>query len=111
MYFWTVRLLTRMPSLSSSPRMRSAPQRRLSAAIERMRVTVSRGTRGNGARERHRQRAEADTMPPEQCGRLHDEESFAPGGCDGRQGHGDDAVDAPEARARHRAFQHDELVA
>ena len=33
MYCWTVRLLTRMPSLSSSPRIRSAPHRPLAVAM------------------------------------------------------------------------------
>ncbi len=33
MCFWTVRLLTRIPSLSSSPRIRSAPQSAFSVAI------------------------------------------------------------------------------
>src|SRR6266568_775 len=41
MYFWIVRLLTRTPILSNSPRMRSAPQRRLLAAISRISPTVS----------------------------------------------------------------------
>src|SRR5260221_7221821 len=41
MYFWIVRLLTRSPSLSNSPRMRSAPHRRLSLAISLIKVTVS----------------------------------------------------------------------
>ena len=58
MYFWMVRLLTRMPSLSSSPRMRSAPQRRFSRSIRWMSWTVSGTRRGSHRRERdlHRQK-------------------------------------------------------
>ena len=41
MYFWTVRLQTRSPSLSSSPLIRSAPQSRLAVAILRMSAMVS----------------------------------------------------------------------
>ena len=40
-YFWMVRLLTRISSLRSSPRMRSAPQSRLLAAISLINVIVS----------------------------------------------------------------------
>ena len=41
MYFWIVRLQTRRPSLSHSPRIRSAPHRRLSRAISLINSTVS----------------------------------------------------------------------
>jgi len=41
MYFWMVRLQTRMPSLRSSPRMRSAPHSRWLLAISCIKVTVS----------------------------------------------------------------------
>lgn len=40
-YFWTVRFDTRMPSFSSSPRMRSAPQSLFSRAIRWMSSRVS----------------------------------------------------------------------
>jgi hypothetical protein len=46
MYFWMVRLQTRRPSFSSSPRMRSAPQSRLSAAIRLIKAMVSAATLG-----------------------------------------------------------------
>ena len=39
--FWMVRLLTRISSLSNSPRMRSAPQSRLFAAISLIKLIVS----------------------------------------------------------------------
>src|SRR2546428_10389863 len=56
MYRWTVRLQTRTPSLSNSPRMRSAPQRGLRAAISRINAAREVGGRPDG-RERRRQKA------------------------------------------------------
>ena len=41
MYFWIVRLHTQIPSLSNSPRMRSAPQSRLLLAISLINAIVS----------------------------------------------------------------------
>jgi len=41
MYFWMVRLQTRIPSLSYSPRIRSAPQSRLFFAISLINAMVS----------------------------------------------------------------------
>ena len=46
MYFWMVRLHTRMSSFSNSPRMRSAPHSRLSQAIRLISSTVSVGSFG-----------------------------------------------------------------
>jgi len=46
MYFGMVRLQTRRPSLGSSPRIRSAPQSRLSCAISRIKAMVSEATLG-----------------------------------------------------------------
>ena len=46
MYFWMVRLHTGMPSFNSSPRMRSAPQSRLSFAICLIKAIVSAATFG-----------------------------------------------------------------
>ena len=40
-YFWMVRLQTRMPSLSNSPRIRSAPHSRLFLAISWINAMVS----------------------------------------------------------------------
>ena len=40
-YFWIVRLLTRMPSFRSSPRIRSAPQSALALAMVRISSTTS----------------------------------------------------------------------
>src|SRR6266851_6364648 len=56
MYRWTVLLQMRMPSLSSSPRRRSAPQRGLLLAISRMSAARAVGGRPDG-RERRRQNA------------------------------------------------------
>ena len=55
MYFWMVRLLTLIPSLSSSPRMRSAPHSRPRAAMSRIRLMVSGGS-GDVFRGRDRRR-------------------------------------------------------
>ena len=41
MYFWIVRLHTRIPSLSNSPRMRSAPQSRFLLDISLIKAIVS----------------------------------------------------------------------
>jgi hypothetical protein len=41
MYVWIVRVLTRRPSLSNSPRIRSAPHSRLSLAMSLINSTVS----------------------------------------------------------------------
>src|SRR5882724_6458260 len=54
MYRWTVLLQTWMPSLSSSPRRRSAPQRGLRVAISRISAAHAVGGRPDG-RERRRQ--------------------------------------------------------
>src|SRR5712672_3174203 len=56
MYRWTVRLQTRTPSFSNSPRMRSAPQRGLRAAISRISAALPVGGRPD-CRERRRQNA------------------------------------------------------
>jgi hypothetical protein len=49
MYRWIVRLATLMSSFSNSPRMRSAPQSRLSTAIALIRAMVSAGSLGSCA--------------------------------------------------------------
>src|SRR5262249_48938974 len=53
MYFWIVRLLTLIPTLSNSPRMRSAPHSRPRAAMSRMSSIVSGGS-GDVFREQDR---------------------------------------------------------
>jgi len=52
-YFCTLRFARRLPSFKSSPRMRSAPHRGLSLAIERMTAVVSLAMRA-GVALRHR---------------------------------------------------------
>jgi hypothetical protein len=66
MYFWMVRLLTLIPSLSSSPRIRSAPHRRPRAAMSRMRLIVSGGS-GDVFRGRDRRRQ--NRRKPARCQR------------------------------------------
>jgi hypothetical protein len=46
MYFWMALSLTRSPSFSSSPRMRSAPQVRFSWAIRLIKATISSASGG-----------------------------------------------------------------
>ena len=46
MYFWIVRLHTRIPSLSNPPRMRSAPQSRFLLAISLINAILSRESFG-----------------------------------------------------------------
>jgi len=48
MYFWIVRLAMWMPSFSSSPRIRSAPQVALDSAMRRMSSMRSGASRGRG---------------------------------------------------------------
>jgi len=67
MYFWIVRLLTLIPSLSSSPRMRSAPHSRPRPAISRMRSIVSGGS-GDVFRGRDRRRQ--NRRKPARCQRT-----------------------------------------
>ena len=66
MYFWMVRLLTLIPSLSSSPRMRSAPHKRPRAAMSRMRSIVSGGS---GDVFRGRDRCRQNRRKPARCQR------------------------------------------
>jgi len=67
MYFWMVRLLTGMPSLRSSPRMRSAPHRRPRRAMSRMRSMVSFGS-GDDRRGRDQRRQKS--RKPARCQRI-----------------------------------------
>src|SRR5712692_1092453 len=81
MYFWMVRLLTLMPSLSSSPRIRSAPQSRPRRAMSRMSSTVSAGS-GEPLRGRdleRQKRPESGSVPAKDGVRLHDRDGATPG--------------------------------
>src|SRR5260370_536573 len=61
---WSVRLLTRMATLSSSPRIRSAPQRGLLLAISRMSAACPVGGRPTG-----RARLRKSARNPARCHR------------------------------------------
>src|SRR3989442_13180102 len=78
MYRWPVLVQTRMPSLRSSPRRRSAPQRGLLVAISR----IKRRTRGRGSTRRPRasapERATACLVPAEDGRRLDEQRGVAP---------------------------------
>ncbi len=81
MYFWIVRLHTRIPSLSNSPRIRSAPQSRFSAAISLINATVSSGIFGleDAARDLYFQNRRASmTIPPKERLLLDNEQRLLP---------------------------------
>src|SRR6185503_15105664 len=84
MYFWIVRLLTLIPTLSNSPRMRSAPHSRPRAAMSRMSSIVSGGSgdlwrrRLPTARSSPPEQTEAGTMPTQVGLRLDDADRATP---------------------------------
>ena len=77
-----VRVQTRMPSLSNSPRIRSAPHSRFCAAISLINVTVSSDTLGlrEAALDLYFQNRRASlAMPPQERLWLNDEQRLLPG--------------------------------
>ena len=83
-------MATRMSSFSSSPRMRSAPHSRFSAAISRISAIVSAETCGRfdaRARLGAPDQAEALPMPAQQRLGLDDQQRGAPGADAARQQH------------------------
>src|SRR3989441_9575377 len=81
MYRWTVLLQTRMPSLSSSPRRRSAPQRGLLVAISRISAARAVGGRTRRPRASAPEGATACLVPAEDCRRLDEQRGVAPRRC------------------------------
>src|SRR5207245_7500911 len=77
MYRWTVRLQTRMPSLRSSPRRRSAPQRGLLVAISRISAARAVGVDPT-AESVAPERATACLVPAEDGHRLDEQRGVAP---------------------------------
>src|SRR5438067_6876524 len=84
MYRCIVRLHTRMPSLSSSPRMRSAPQRGLRPAISRMSAARVVGGHPDPPRATPPERAESCAMPTENGRGLDEQGCFTPSWRDSR---------------------------
>src|SRR5207244_9068435 len=81
MYRWTVLLQTRMPSLSSSPRRRSAPQSGLLVAISRISAARAVGGRTRRPRASAPEGATACLVPAEDCRRLDEQRGVAPRRC------------------------------
>ena len=112
MYLWIVRLLTLIPSLSSSPRILSAPQSLFAAATDRISVAVLGERREAGrVRLRHRQRA----LKPPRCQRMSVSgwtirRTFSPGRRDRGERDEADAVQPCHTRPGDRALHHGELV-
>ena len=114
MWRWTVRLPTRMPSLSSSPRIRSAPHSRFSAASRWIAATVSADTCGrlDAPRDLARQtRRNALPVPAQQRVRLHDEQRGAPAADQARQEDEAEAVGGGEHGPLDLAAEDHELLA
>jgi len=112
MYLWIVRLLTLTPSLSSSPRILSAPQSLFADAIDRTSATVS-GTRRDAGRVRLRQRQralEAGAVSAKKRLGFDDAQHIPPGRRDGSERDQGDPVQPRHARPGDRALQHGELV-
>jgi hypothetical protein len=80
MCFCTVRFETRMPTFKSSPRIRSAPHNRLSAAMRWMSSIVSLDIFAGGFRRRERIRQESFPMPPQNRVRLDQKDGTLPNG-------------------------------
>src|SRR6267378_6074510 len=111
MYRWTVRLQTRTPSLSNSPRMRSAPQRGLRVAISRINAAREVGGRPDG-REHRRQWA----RNPARCqrrmvARLDEQTCLTPSWRDAcGESNGESLPRCPPDAARDFPLRHDELL-
>ena len=113
MYFWMVRLLTLIPSLSSSPRMRSAPHSRPRAAMSRIRLIVSRGS-GEILRDREMappEQAEAGAVPTQNGLGLHEDDRSPPRRQPARTEEQLQSIDEVELRAVAVASQDIDLVA
>src|SRR5437870_13533172 len=111
MYCWTVRLQTRMPSLSSSPRRRSAPQRGIAGGH----LSDKRRTRGRGSTRRPRasapERATACLVPAEDGRRLDEQGGVAPRrrqACS--EPHREALPACPPDPPRYLLLRHDELL-
>src|SRR5258706_3122036 len=98
MYFWIVRLHTRISSLSNSPRIRSAPQSRLLLAISLINAMVSAATFAcaDFAFDFCFQKSRTSlTMPPEKRLRLDNKEGLPPCSNGSCQKHQQDAIRFP----------------
>jgi hypothetical protein len=113
MSFWMVRLQTRRPSFSSSPRMRSAPQSRLSVAIRLIKAMVSAATLG-WWEEAFDLRFQY-TRKSSRCHRepriwLHDHESLLPGPNQPGQQDQEDAIGVRACGPFHLPLEDDERL-
>jgi len=109
-----VLLQTRMPSLSNSPRIRSAPQSWLSLAISLIKLTVSRDILG--MREAALDLYFHKSLKPRRCHReprlwLDDEQRLLPDPHDACEQDQEHAVRLATGRSFHLATQDNELLA
>ena len=113
MYFWIVRLHTRIPSLSNSPRMRSAQKTpivpcHLLDQCDRLwrELRLSRISLGLALPEQ----AEEFSMPPKHYLQLRNEERLLPGPHHPRQKHQQEPIGLPASRLFDVSTQDDELL-
>ncbi len=109
-----VRLHTPMPSFRSSPRIRSAPQSRLSLAISLIKAIVSGATLG--LREvaldfRFQYKRKSSRCQPPKGVWLHDKEDLLPGTNEPGQQDEEDTIGRGKRRPFHLSPQNDELLA
>src|SRR5881392_4394961 len=111
MYRWTVLLQTRMPSLRSSPRRCSAPQRGLLVAISRISAARAVGGRPDGRERRRQKRATACLVPAEDCRRLDEQRGVAPRRCHACcEPHREALPRCPSDPPRYLSLRDDELL-
>ena len=99
-----------MPSLSSSPRIRSAPQRGLSAAISRMSAARPWAV-AQRSRTSSPERTKSCPMPPEKGRGFHEQERRSPRGdhvCG--ENHGQTLPGGPSDTAHDLPLRHNELL-
>src|SRR5215472_9341586 len=114
MYFWTVRLHTRMPSFNNSPRILSAPQSRLSFAICLIKAIVSSailGLREAAFDFRCQFKRKSSRCQPPKCVWLHDQEGLLPGTNELCQQNEEDTIGPGDWWPFHPPFEDDKLLA
>jgi hypothetical protein len=104
-------LQTRSPSLSSSPRIRSAPHSRLAWVIWRIKAIVSAVTLPPSLGFSRPPPSVHLAVPSQEGGGLHNEQRPLPSLRDARRGHHPPPVAAGEAWSGHFSAQHEELLA
>ena len=104
---------TRIPSLSNSPRMRSAPQSRLFLTISLINAIVSGESFGcleSAFDVCFQNKRKSSRCHPAQGLRLHNEERLLPGPHHPRKKHQEDPIGLPAGRSFDLPMQDDELL-